>query len=62
MQIFWGLLTAVLAAFLMWQCYRYVQGNKQAFSRENRSKSATALAYLAFFLIAVVALCVLFLR
>jgi hypothetical protein len=62
MQMLWAILAVVGGGLLLWQCYRYVKGNPNAFSRENMSKTSNTLLYLLLFLIVVVGFCVLTLK
>lgn len=52
------LLMIILAAFLIWQLYRFVRGNPQIFSRENISRSIFTLGILCLLLIAFVVMLV----
>lgn len=56
------ILALLVGLFFMWMLYRYVKGNKDAFSKANFSKSAKTLGLLALGLIAFIAFCILMLR
>jgi hypothetical protein len=56
------LLVIILAAFLIWQLYRFVRSHPQTFSKDNISRSIFTLGILCLLLIAFVALLVLIVK
>lgn len=61
--MFWTKLLFVIASIFMgWYLYNYIRQNKEAFSAKNLDKGFFALGILALFLIAFVAVLVMFVR
>lgn len=59
----WTLILYVVgAALMLWFLVRTIRGNRQAFSKENLSKSVYTIGLLTLFLIAIIAFCVLLLK
>ncbi|HXH54193.1 MAG TPA: hypothetical protein VNK03_00395 [Gammaproteobacteria bacterium] len=57
-----GLLTICGFGFLIWMMYRTIQGNPEAFSKANLSRSFTTVGFLALILIVVVGVAIFILR
>ena len=59
----WGMLVSIIvAAVLVWFGARFVRHNPQAFSRANLVKSIGTLGWLTIMIIAVIFVCVYFLK
>lgn len=56
------LLTCLLAVALLWWLIRSIRGNPEAFSKVNLGKSFYTMGILALLIIAIIFVCVLFLR
>lgn len=57
-----GFLTICGFGFLIWIMYRTIQGNPEAFSKANLSRSFTTVGFLALILIVVVGIAIFTLR
>lgn len=62
MQIFSGIMSVVISAFLIWILYRYYKSNPEAFSLQNINKSLLTMGLLALVLIALIGFAVVLLR
>ncbi len=61
--MFWSKLFAIFTSIVLWWLlYRYIAGNKEAFSLVNLNKSFFSLGILAIFLIGFVTIAVLFVK
>ncbi|MBA2710876.1 MAG: hypothetical protein H0U57_09820 [Tatlockia sp.] len=62
METFYQVLGLLGAGLIVWILYRSIKGKPEQFSRENLSKSFSAMGFLALILIAFIALLVFMLR
>lgn len=62
MGVGYQILALILAGLAIFLLYRTVKNQPQSFSKENFSKTATTLGFLALFLIALVAFLVMMLK
>ena len=61
--MFWtGFVVALIAIFLIWSLYQKVRHDRQAFSKENISKSFYDMGILALLLIILISFCVMMLK
>lgn len=56
------ILFLISAALMIWFMIRTIRGNPQAFNKENMGKSIYTVGILALLIIAIIFICVLFLR
>jgi hypothetical protein len=56
------LLAILLSVFLLWYLYRFAQNQSDLFTKANLGQTLYTLGWLALFLIAVIAVCVMLLQ